>query len=129
MSSCQLDCRGDLGADTHYLFSECLLATWKQRNIGHCPQRLNHCQTIADGLADRYFCNRFKIRTFAKWLNCLLKLLLKKMTCHLYPISVVVEQQYSRTCHFLGFHHCLEVCQQTHVFRHIRCQNLGRKLI
>lgn len=48
------------------------------------------------------------------------------MASHLYPISVVVEQQYSRTCHFLGFHHRLEVSQQTHVFGHVCCQHLNR---
>lgn len=47
------------------------------------------------------------------------------MSSYLDPIGVVVQQQYSRTCHFLGFHHGLEVCQQTHVFGHICGQNLG----
>lgn len=69
----------------------------------------------------------FRVRTSAK--EKLHVQAVWKIASHLYPISVMVEQQYSRTCHFLGFHHCLEVCQQTHVFRHICCQNLGRELI
>lgn len=48
---------------------------------------------------------------------------------HLYAVRIVVEQQDSQTRHLLGFHHCLHVCQEVHVFGHICGQHLNRTTI
>lgn len=40
---------------------------------------------------------------------------------YLYPVSIVVQKENTRACHFFGFYHRFEVCQQAHMFRHVRC--------
>lgn len=46
---------------------------------------------------------------------------------YLYSVGVIVQQQHSRARHLLGFHHGLQISQQTHVFGHVCSQNLDRK--
>ena len=48
---------------------------------------------------------------------------------YLYSVCVVVQKQDTRSSNFFCFYHCLQVCQQTHVFRHISCQNLFREYL
>lgn len=45
---------------------------------------------------------------------------------YLYPVGVVVQQQYPRTGHFFRFHHRFQVGQQTHVFGHVGGQYLHK---
>ena len=40
---------------------------------------------------------------------------------YLYTIGIVVQEKNTRTCNFLCFYHCLQVCQQAHVFGHVSC--------
>lgn len=47
---------------------------------------------------------------------------------YLYSICVVIQKEDSWTGHFLGFHHGLQISQQTHMLGHICCQDLyGRE--
>ena len=41
----------------------------------------------------------------------------------LYPVAVVVEEENTAAGHLLRLHHRLQVCQQAHVFAHVRRQH------
>jgi hypothetical protein len=51
---------------------------------------------------------------------------LKKGVSYLYPVRIIVEQKNSGSGNFLRLDHRLQVGQQTHMLRHVRCQNLEK---